>query len=181
MAPREVNWLIGVGLLGLIMFGAFFTGSVLRWDQESYEAMVHNMELTTLLGAFSGFFSDAFTTSVAMLPRLYIAHVSIVPLILIYFLIAHNFLIRYHGVSPTPAQEEADRLGAEVLPGEPTGADPKAGPGARPRRASGPDASGDREEVEWSGDSGDGVVVGRDIASGLRSDPRRLGCRGPAR
>ena len=117
-APREVNWLIGVGLLGLIMFGAFFTGTVLRWDQEAYEAMVHNMELATLLGAFGGFFSDAFTTSVSMLPRLYIAHVSIVPLILIFFLIAHVFLIKYHGVSPTPTQEEAGEAPGGKLPKE---------------------------------------------------------------
>lgn len=117
-APREVNWLIGVGLLGLIMFGAFFTGTVLRWDQEAYEAMVHNMELATLFGAFGGFFSDAFTTSVSMLPRLYIAHVSIVPLILIFFLIAHIFLIKYHGVSPTPAQEETGEAPGGKLPKE---------------------------------------------------------------
>lgn len=117
-APREVNWLVGVGLLGLIMFGAFFTGSVLRWDQESYEAMVHNMELAGLIGSFGGFFSDAFSTSVSMLPRLYIAHVSIVPLILIFFLIAHIFLIKVHGVSPTPAQEEAGEAPGGKLPKE---------------------------------------------------------------
>ncbi|WP_166178691.1 cytochrome b N-terminal domain-containing protein [Rubrobacter tropicus] len=117
-APREVNWLVGVGLLGLIMFGAFFTGTVLRWDQEAYEAMVHNMELASLLGAFGGFFSDAFTTSVSMLPRLYIAHVSIVPLLLVFLLIAHIFLIKYHGISPTPAQEEAGEAPGGKLPKE---------------------------------------------------------------
>ncbi|MEW6638580.1 MAG: cytochrome b N-terminal domain-containing protein, partial [Actinomycetota bacterium] len=117
-APREVNWLVGVGLLGLIMFGAFFTGTVLRWDQEAYEAMVHNMELATLFGAFGGFFSDAFTTSVSMLPRLYIAHVSIVPLLLVFFLIAHIFLIKHHGISPTPTQEEAGEAPGGRLPKE---------------------------------------------------------------
>jgi quinol-cytochrome oxidoreductase complex cytochrome b subunit len=117
-APREVNWLVGVGLLGLIVFGAFFTGTVLRWDQEAYEAMVHNMELATLFGAFGGFFSDAFTTSVSMLPRLYIAHVSIVPLLIVFFLIAHIFLIKHHGISPTPAQEEGGEAPGGRLPPE---------------------------------------------------------------
>ncbi len=81
--------------------------TVLRWDQEAYEAMLHNMALTNLLGALGGFFSDAFTTSVPMLPRLYSLHVSIVPLILALLLIAHFFLVKRHGISPTPTQADA--------------------------------------------------------------------------
>lgn len=117
-APREVNWLVGVGLFGLIVFGSFFTGTVLRWDQEAYEALVHNMELAALFGAFGGFFTEGFTTSVAVLPRLYIAHVSIVPLLLVFLLVAHIFLIKYHGISPTPAQEEAGEAPGGRLPEE---------------------------------------------------------------
>ena len=116
--PREINWLVGLGLLVLLLFGAIFTGTVLRWDQESYEAMVHNMELTQFLGAIGGFFSDTFTTSVAMLSRLYIAHVSIVPLLLILLLIAHIFLIKHHGISPTPAQADAGDAPGGRLPDE---------------------------------------------------------------
>lgn len=117
-APRELNWLVGVGLLGLLLFGAFFTGTVLRWDQEAYEALVHNIEIASLFGAFGGFFSEAFTTSVSILPRLYIAHVSIVPLLLIFFLIAHIFLIKHHEISPTPAQEDAGEAPGGKLPRE---------------------------------------------------------------
>lgn len=117
-APREVNWLVGVGLFGLIVFGAFFTGTVLRWDQEAYEALVHNIEIASIFGAFGGFFSEAFTASVSILPRLYIAHVSIVPLLLVFFLIAHIFLIKYHGISPTPAQEEGGEAPGGKLPKE---------------------------------------------------------------
>ena len=114
--PREINWLIGLGLLALLLFGGVFTGTVLRWDQEAYEAMVHNMELATFLGALGGFFSDAFTTSVSMLPRLYSLHVSIVPLILTLFLIAHFFLVKRHGISPTPAQADAGEAPRGRLP-----------------------------------------------------------------
>ena len=117
-APREVNWIVGVSLLALLMFGAFFTGTVLRWDQEAYEALAHNMELATIFGAFGGFFSEGFTTSVSILPRLYIAHVSIVPLLLVFLLIAHIFLIKHHGISPTPAQEEAGEAPGGRLPQE---------------------------------------------------------------
>lgn len=39
-APREINWLVGVTLL-LMMVGFLFTGTVLKWDQEAYEALMH--------------------------------------------------------------------------------------------------------------------------------------------
>ena len=115
--PREINWLVGLGLLALLL-GAVFTGTVLRWDQEAYEAMIHNMELATFLGALGGFFSDAFTTSVSMLPRLYSLHVSIVPLILALFLIAHFFLVKRHGISPTATQADAGAAPRGRLPKE---------------------------------------------------------------
>lgn len=114
--PREVNWLVGLGLLGLLLFGGVFTGTILRWDQEAYEAMVHNMELASALGAVGGFFSDGFAASVGMLPRLYVAHVSIVPLILVLLLLVHFFLVKHHGISPTPAQADAGEASDGRLP-----------------------------------------------------------------
>lgn len=36
------------------------------------------------------------------------AHVSIIPMAILLLLIAHIFLIKHHGISPTPAQAEAD-------------------------------------------------------------------------
>ena len=114
--PREVNWLIGLTLLGLLLFGAVFTGTMLRWDQESYEAMAHQMELATLLGALGGFFSHAFTASVSMLARIYVAHVSIVPLLLALLLVAHFFLVKHHGISPTPRQADTGQAPGGRLP-----------------------------------------------------------------
>jgi quinol-cytochrome oxidoreductase complex cytochrome b subunit len=114
--PREFNWLVGIGLLGLLMFGGVFTGTVLRWDQEAYEALEHNMATAQLFGAAGGFFSRGFTSSVAILPRLYAAHVSIVPLILAGFLIAHIFLIKHHAIAPTAAQADAGEAPNGSLP-----------------------------------------------------------------
>lgn len=115
--PREVNWLIGLALLALL-FGGVFTGTILRWDQEAYEAMAHNMEITELLGSLGGLFSASFTASVAMLVRLYVAHVSIVPLLLALLLIGHFLLVKIHGISPTPAQADAGLAPGGRLPGE---------------------------------------------------------------
>jgi ubiquinol-cytochrome c reductase cytochrome b subunit len=114
--PRELNWVVGVVLLSLIMFGAIFSGTVLRWDQEAYEAMAHLMEVANLFGTFGILFSDAFTTSVSMLPRTYIVHVGLVPLTLVFFLIAHFFLVKYHHISPTPAQEDGGEAPGGKLP-----------------------------------------------------------------
>ncbi len=104
--PRELNWLVGLGLLILLLFGSVFTGTVLRWDQESYEAMSHNMEIAALFGSLGGLFSDTFLPA-GMLPRLYTVHVSIVPLILAVFILVHILLIKHHGISPTAAQADA--------------------------------------------------------------------------
>lgn len=117
-APREINWLVGLALLVIMLFGAVFSGTVLKWDQEAYEAMTHNMELATFLGALGGFFSDAFTTSVTMLPRLYTLHVSIIPLLLLVFLILHIFQIKHHGIAPTAAQADVGEAPGGRLPKE---------------------------------------------------------------
>ena len=118
--PREFNWLVGLGLLGLLIFGGIFTGTVLRWDQEAYEALEHNTATAQLFGAVGGFFSRGFTSSVAILPRLYAAHVSIVPMLLAAFLIAHIFLIKHHGIAPTAAQADAGAAPGGRLPKEQT-------------------------------------------------------------
>ncbi len=116
--PREFNWLVGIALLGLLLFGGIFTGTVLRWDQEAYEALEHNTATAQLFGAVGGFFSRGFTSSVAILPRLYAAHVSIVPMLLAGFLIAHIFLIKHHAIAPTAAQADAGEAPNGSLPKE---------------------------------------------------------------
>ena len=115
--PREINWLMGLGLLALL-FAAVFTGTVLRWDQEAYEAMTHNMEAAEVLGGLGGFFSDSFTASTSMLTRLYVTHVALVPLLILLLLGVHVFLIKQHGISPTPAQADRGEAPGGRLPEE---------------------------------------------------------------
>lgn len=103
--PRELNWLVGVALLGITIAFAF-TGSVLKWDQEAIEALGHNLEIAGLLGGLGTFFSESFTQAVPLLARLYAAHVSTLPLTVVLFFIAHFFLIKRHGISPLPAAED---------------------------------------------------------------------------
>jgi len=108
--PREANWTVGVALLAT-MLALFFTGTVLRWDQEGIEALEHNIAFAALLGIFGGWFSPAFSSHVPLLTRLYMAHVSLLPLVLFILLVAHVYLVRQHGISArlTPAGPEAAR------------------------------------------------------------------------
>ena len=104
--PREANWLVGLGLLAVTL-ALIFTGTVLKWDQEGYEALGHNVEIGNLLGAFGFWFSPEFETSLPIVGRLYIAHIVILPLIGVLLLIAHFLLVKRHGISARPAQADA--------------------------------------------------------------------------
>lgn len=111
--PREANWLVGLGLLAVTL-GLIFTGTVLKWDQEGYEALNHNIEIGNLLGAVGFWFSPEFETSLPIVGRLYIAHIAILPLIGVVLLIAHFLLVKRHGISARPAQADAAVDGGPV-------------------------------------------------------------------
>lgn len=100
--PREANWLIGVSMFGLT-FLALFTGTVLKWDQEAYEALGHNLEGAKLLGGAGFWFSPEFAKDVPILIRLYTAHVVLIPVLLLVLVTLHALLIKKHGISPHPA------------------------------------------------------------------------------
>jgi ubiquinol-cytochrome c reductase cytochrome b subunit len=117
-APREGNWLIGVALLGLTTL-AVFTGTVLKWDQEGYEALLHNIDVGNLLGGVGMWFSPAFADQVPILVRLYGAHVVIVPGLLLALMVLHFLLIKRLRISPHPSLP-ADPTGEYAAAAEPT-------------------------------------------------------------
>ncbi len=109
-APRELNWVVGVGLFAVFL-GLVFTGTVLKWDQEGWEALQHNEEVGRLLGGAGAWFTPEFTTSTPILQRLFIAHVAILPLFLGSLSAAHFFLIKHHGIASLPGHEEKRAAG----------------------------------------------------------------------
>lgn len=115
--PRELNWLVGVVLLALTLAFAF-TGTVLKWDQEAVEAVGHNLEVADLVGGVATFFSASFTDSVPVLPRLYAAHVSTLPLLAVLVMVAHFFLIKHHGISPLPDLADSGKAPGGTVPHE---------------------------------------------------------------
>ncbi|MEO5851353.1 MAG: cytochrome b N-terminal domain-containing protein, partial [Nocardioides sp.] len=100
--PREGNWLIGVAMFGLVLL-AVFTGTVLKWDQEGFEALGHNVELGDLLGGVGIWFSPDFADRVPILVRLYGAHVVMIPGILLVLMMLHGLLVKRHKISPHPS------------------------------------------------------------------------------
>jgi quinol-cytochrome oxidoreductase complex cytochrome b subunit len=116
--PREANWLIGVAMFGLVTLG-LFTGTVLKWDQEGFEALGHNIEIGRLLGGVGWWFSADFADRIPILLRLYGAHVVIIPGLILMLAILHALLVKKHRISPHPALP-ADPSGTQASADEPT-------------------------------------------------------------
>lgn len=116
--PREMNWIIGVSMLTLLV-ALFFTGTVLKWDQEAYEALQHNEEVARILGRFGSVFTSDFTVSSPLLTRLSYVHTTILPGLLTFMVIAHLFLVKHHGISPRPVRNE--RVDPAVTEGQERG------------------------------------------------------------
>ncbi|CAL8972702.1 Cytochrome b6 [Propionicimonas sp. T2.31MG-18] len=116
--PREGNWLIGVAMFGLVIF-ALFTGTVLKWDQEGYEALGHNVEVANLLGGGGLWFSPDFANRVSILIRLYSAHVVLIPGLIVVLFTLHALLVKRHRISPHPSltadDESTDAPAAEPV------------------------------------------------------------------
>ncbi len=104
--PREANWLIGVAMFALII-GAMFTGTVLKWDQEGFEALGHNLELGKLLGGLGFWFGTGLSAGIPILVRLYVAHVSMIPTFIIGLLVLHALLVKRHKIAPAPLNPDA--------------------------------------------------------------------------
>jgi ubiquinol-cytochrome c reductase cytochrome b subunit len=103
-APREVNWWLGLGLLGVTL-GFSLTGYLLPWDQKGYWAtrVATNIAGTTpLLGRqIQQVLQGGAEYGSLTLTRFYSLHVGILPVLLVLLLVGHLVLFRKHGVTPS--------------------------------------------------------------------------------
>ena len=106
--PREINWLIGVGLM-LMMMTLLFTGTVIKWDQEAYEALAHFLWVAEKVGVFGFPLTEAFAQGVPLLNRIYMAHISLLPILTLLMAGLHLFYVKYHKLSPLPETQEKSR------------------------------------------------------------------------
>ena len=98
--PREMIWLVGLALFGIVM-GFGFTGYLLPWDQRAYWATtvgVEIMDKTPLLGDFMARFLKGGPTPGQMtLSRFFVIHVMMLPAALMGLAGLHLFFFRCGG------------------------------------------------------------------------------------
>lgn len=107
-APREINWLVGLALL-VMWVNLMFTGTVLKWDQEAYEALGHFTWVGEQFGVLGLPLTEAFAQGVPMLNRVYMAHISLLPLLTIPLIGLHLFYVKYHKLSELPEKPEGGK------------------------------------------------------------------------
>ncbi|MBW1960359.1 MAG: cytochrome bc complex cytochrome b subunit [Deltaproteobacteria bacterium] len=105
--PRTAIYIVGV-VMFVIAFQMYFTGTVLKWDQEGYEAMIHFVAVNKLLGPLGVVFQEDFTLSTSMLARLYALHVGVFPALFLCLVFLHVLFVKHFGIAPKRFQSKED-------------------------------------------------------------------------
>ncbi len=99
-APREFNWILGVGLL-LLTMGASFTGYLLPWDQLSYWAIT----VGTNIASYAPVIGET-TRQILVggrevgqdaLLRFYTLHIALLPTVMVLIISVHIWRVRKDG------------------------------------------------------------------------------------
>jgi len=109
--PREMNWFVGMGLLGVtLMFG--FTGYSLIYEQLSYwgATVAGNItETVPLIGPYlANFIRGGSEVGSATLTRFFAFHIGLLPTLLVGLLLLHFTLIRLLGVTEFRFKKSAE-------------------------------------------------------------------------
>jgi ubiquinol-cytochrome c reductase cytochrome b subunit len=100
--PREMTWLSGLALLGIVLAFAL-TGYLLPWDQRAYWATVVTINISKLTPGAGELVADMLrggsTIGALTLTRWYAVHVIFLPAALILLVVGHLVLMRRHGIS----------------------------------------------------------------------------------
>lgn len=100
--PRELTWMVGMGLL-FVTLGFGFTGYLLPWDQRAFWATTVGTEIPGAVPAIGNFLREFLRggsdVSAATLTRFFGIHVLVLPAVLIGLLLAHLFVIHQQGLA----------------------------------------------------------------------------------
>jgi quinol-cytochrome oxidoreductase complex cytochrome b subunit len=107
--PRELNWMIGVGLL-ILTLGMGFTGYLLPWNQKAYWATTVGTSIAGTVPWVGPIIEKALRggpdLSALTLSRFFAAHIWILPATLGLLIGIHVYLVIKHGESHYPAKDE---------------------------------------------------------------------------
>ena len=107
--PRELTWLIGVGLF-LLTLGMGFTGYLLPWSQQSYWATTVGTQIAGTVPFIGDFILRVLRggsdLSALTLQRFFSAHIWMLPAALAGLIGFHLYLIIRHGESAWPTKED---------------------------------------------------------------------------
>ncbi len=102
LPPREVNWWLGLGLLGGVL-GLSLTGYLLPWDQKGYWATQVATNIAGTLPGMGPWLQKVIVGGPVYgnhtLTRFYAMHVGLLPPLVIVLTIAHLAVFRRHGVT----------------------------------------------------------------------------------
>lgn len=108
--PREMSWISGVMLLGVVLVMAF-TGQLLRWDQDAIWSVVVAAKQAALVPWIgkpaARFVLAGDTVGGATLTRFFGYHVFFVPALIFGLIALHLYLVLRNGISEPPGADEA--------------------------------------------------------------------------
>jgi quinol-cytochrome oxidoreductase complex cytochrome b subunit len=107
--PRELTWLIGVGLF-LLTLGMGFTGYLLPWDQRSFWATTVGTQIAGTVPFIGAIVLKSLRggadLSALTLERFFSAHIWMLPAALTGLIGVHLYLIIKHGESHWPSKQD---------------------------------------------------------------------------
>jgi ubiquinol-cytochrome c reductase cytochrome b subunit len=117
LPPREINWWLGLGLLGLVL-ALSLTGYLLPWDQKGYWATKVATNIAGNLPVAGPWLSKIIVGGPEYgnhtLTRFYALHVGILPPLVIVLIIAHLAVFRRHGVTVPLVTSPRDAKGDPI-------------------------------------------------------------------
>ncbi len=121
--PREINWLIGLALMG-ISLGAAFTGYLLPYSQFSVTATSIAYYMVKSIPWVGGWLSRLIFAgefpSTAMVPRFFFFHVMLIPMVIIALIGAHMvILVKQKHTEPRANMGRPEAKGGKRLIGIP--------------------------------------------------------------
>ncbi|HEY0492359.1 MAG TPA: cytochrome b N-terminal domain-containing protein [Candidatus Dormibacteraeota bacterium] len=123
--PRELNWMLGVGIFGLVLLFAF-TGYLLPWDNMAFFATRVGINIVgsvpLLGGALAALLRGGPDIGAATLTHFYAIHVLFLPSIVGLLITAHLFLVVRNGIAPLPRRLGAGLRGRPTVLGDGPGA-----------------------------------------------------------